>query len=95
MKKIIVCTHHRKNPSQPSCAARGGVELVARLAEEIRLRGWDIGLDTFACLGHCEEGPTIKLLPDGPFCTHITPESLPSVLEEIERFSQGTTEPSD
>ena len=88
LKQVIVCTNHRANPSQPSCGGRGGGELLAkRMEEEITARGWDIGVKRFHCLGHCHEGPVLKLAPGGQFICEVVPEKLEEALQEIEAFA--------
>ena len=87
MKQVIVCTNHRSNPGQPSCSARGSESLADRLQQEISARGLNIKLERFPCLGRCVEGPNLKLSPGGHFISEITPDTLESVLHEIEAFS--------
>ncbi len=88
MKKVIVCTRHRANPDQPSCAARGSLDLAAWLEREIAARGWDIRLERFDCLGRCEDGPNLRLAPGGPFHQAVTAAQRDALLLEIERFCQ-------
>lgn len=91
MKTVIVCINRRANPAQPSCGMRGGIELADRLEQAIAARGLNIRLERFACLGHCEDGPNLKLSPNGPFCSHADPEHLESVMQEIEAFIETPT----
>lgn len=93
MKKVIICTHHRANPTQPSCAARGSLDIAERLEVEIAARGWDISLERFPCLGLCENGPNLRLAPGGPFRSGVTSIRMEEVLQEIEQFSKTATSP--
>lgn len=86
-KSVIVCTHLRSNPAQPSCGARRGQVLAERLSEALQSRGLDIRLETFACLGHCDAGPNVKLSPGGALCNHQNPDDLDALLREIEAFA--------
>lgn len=87
MKKVIVCVNHRSNPAQPSCAARGGMELADRLEREISLRGIAVAVERFYCLGQCADGPNLKLVPGGQFYSHINPDDVDGLLREIESFA--------
>lgn len=88
VKKIILCIHRRTNPAQPSCAARGSLEIAEQLEREIAMHGWDIKLERFDCLGRCDEGPNLRLAPGGPFRSGIVASHLEELLREIERFSR-------
>ncbi len=85
-KAALVCTHLRANPAQPSCGARGGRLLAERLAQAIQAKELDIQLETFACLGQCEAGPNLKLSPGGALCSHLNPDDLAPLLNEIVAF---------
>jgi len=87
MKRVIVCINHRANLTQPSCAARGSANLADRLEQEIARRGWPIRLERFPCLGRCDEGPNLKLVPGGHFICNTTPDKFESMLQQIETFA--------
>lgn len=86
MKKIVVCVNYRANPDQPSCAARGSLELAQCLQAEIRNRNLDIPMEQLHCMGFCDQGPNIRLVPGGRFFHMLTLEDIPQVLIEIEQF---------
>lgn len=90
MKTALVCIHQRTNPSQPSCGQRGGLEIAEVLTREIADRGLDIHLERFACLGLCNEGPNVKLSPEGPFLSHLAPDGINALMGEIERFIESS-----
>ena len=87
MKKLIICTNHRANPEQPSCAARGSLLLAERLEQAIAMHGWRIKLERFACLGRCQTGPAVKLAPGGRFICELTPDKFGALLQELEAFA--------
>lgn len=87
MKRVIVCINRRANPAAPSCATRGSVKLADRLEQEIALRGWPIKLERFPCLGRCDEGPNLKLVPGGHFICNTTPDKFENMLQQIETFA--------
>jgi len=86
MKTVLVCTHQRANPSQPSCGQHGGLEIADALTREITNRGLDIHLEGIACLGQCNIGPNVKLSPEGPFLSHLTTDGIDDLIVEIEQF---------
>jgi (2Fe-2S) ferredoxin len=65
--RLKVCVNFRAGDVLPSCGAKGSRELAQSLKEEIAKRGDFISLETVHCLGKCHIGPTLKLLPSGPF----------------------------
>ena len=80
--KLRLCTNFRAGDLLPSCGARGSKELARLLREEVEKRGDFITLETVHCLGKCHIGPTLKLLPGGPFIQGATPE-------DAERIADG------
>lgn len=80
MKKIIVCVNHRANPNQPSCAARGSKEIALRIEQEIARQGLPVELERIDCLGHCEQGPNLRLAPNGRFFHRFDSKDIPQLL---------------
>ena len=90
MKTIVVCVNFRPFTNQPSCAQRGSRELAHWLEQEIAERGLDAKVDRSVCLGHCVEGPNIRLLGED-FVHFSTREKLIPLLEACpERGDQGS-----
>ncbi len=88
MKTIIVCVNHRANPNQPSCGARGGIELADLVEKEISRLGLNIRMERFKCLGFCDRGPNLKIAPDGRFIYGAKPEDIPQLIQEIANKAQ-------
>lgn len=86
MKKVIVCVNARANPDQPSCAARGGLEIADALERALLEGGLPLVLERFACLGRCNMGPNIKFSPGGQCLHHVRPNHLAPVLRAAEAF---------
>lgn len=86
MKSVLVCINHRKNPSKPSCAGRGSLHVAQCLTQAINEKKLDIQIEKVQCLGACEEGPNIKLVPNGAFMHHVSDENISDVLTTIESF---------
>lgn len=83
MKTIIVCANHRANPNQPSCGARGGIEIADLAEAEVSRLGLNIHIERFNCLGFCNRGPNLKIAPDGRFIYGAKPEDIPLLILEI------------
>ena len=83
MKTIVVCTNFRPFTTQPSCAQRGSEELADWLEEEIKQRGLDAKVDRSVCLGHCQDGPNVRLL-GADFFHESTREKLIPLLNNLE-----------
>jgi len=68
-----------------SCGARGSREIIAALETELSRRNLDWHLEKVHCMGKCHLGPTMRVLPNGPFVMGIQKEDIPRVLELLER----------
>lgn len=79
--RLRVCTNFRAGDILPSCGARGSKDLARALREEIEKHGDFIRLETVHCMGRCHIGPTVKLLPRGPFLQQVAPEDAPRLIE--------------
>ena len=79
---IVVCTNRRYG-SQPSCAQRGSLELVAYLEAGLAARGLPQTVKRAVCLGHCAEGPTVRLAPGGRFLLAPSIRDLDVLLDSL------------
>jgi (2Fe-2S) ferredoxin len=98
--RLRVCTNLRAGDILPSCGARGSKELARALREAVAARGDFISVETVHCLGKCHIGPTLKLLPGGPFLLGAQAEDVPRLTdmleaEEYETLKAAFPEPSD
>lgn len=82
MKTIVVCTNFRPFTHQPNCAQRGSKELADWLEAEIASRGLDAKVDRSVCLGHCQQGPNVRLLGQD-FYHEATQAGLVTLLETL------------
>lgn len=85
-KSLIICINKRANPMQPSCGARGSIDIANKLEQAISVQKLPITLVRQKCLGMCESGPNLKLAPSGKFYNHVTDECLANLLVEVESF---------
>jgi len=87
LKKVIVCVKHRASAHQPSCAAKGSEALAKKIEEMITLKGLALSVERFKCLGCCDQGINIKLVPDGPFLHGVAIDSLTDITSALENFA--------
>ncbi len=82
---VVICVNRRFRADQPSCAARGSVEIADALERGIAERGIDILMERICCLGECTRGPNVRLVPGGSFYFGITLEDVPGLLDTLEK----------
>lgn len=86
---LFVCVNRRPDGTpRGSCAARGSVELHARLKDLLKERGLaelEARACTASCLDACWVGPTIAVEPDHYFYGRVKLEDLPEIVEALAR----------
>ena len=85
-KKILVCTNFRANPNNPSCAARGSKEVMAALLQELKQKNLPIIVEESPCLGFCEIGPNLRLMPNGEFFHGVSVTELTTIIKNTKKF---------
>lgn len=91
IKSVLVCINHRKSPNQPSCGRRGSEKIARTLEDEVTLKGLNILVERIHCLGACEFGPNIKLVPKGAFFKEVSAQNIKEVISDIHQFCQDDT----
>lgn len=86
MKSLLICTHHRTNPNQPSCGARGAQTIKQAFADVVTSEGLGLGIVEIQCLGECEAGPNMRLIPSGPIFHHVALEQVPGIIDAAKQF---------
>ncbi len=77
---LVVCTKHRHFSREPSCGARGSKSLLKALIPLAQQAGVEVM--PLPCLGECERGPNIKLMPAERLFHGVTQEALPMIVAE-------------
>ena len=85
-KRILICTNFRANPNNPSCAARGSKEVMAVLLHELKQKNLPITVEESPCLGFCELGPNLRLMPNGEFFHGASDKQLSAIIKSTKRF---------
>ncbi len=58
--------------------------MTAALREGLEARGLDWRFETMHCMGKCHVGPTMRVLPNGPFIMGVVEADVPRVLDYLE-----------
>lgn len=87
-KKVLVCINRRYTLGQPSCAARGSEQLAHAIEKEITRRHLNLQVECVLCLGFCDRGPNLRLMPGGPFLHHISQDDFQETMKFIEAFAR-------
>ena len=81
---LFICTNQKDKGE--CCAARGSVELRDRVKKEAKKRwGKTVRVNASGCLGHCEEGITAVLYPDGRWFVKLDDKSDEVLLEALSK----------
>lgn len=88
MKSLLVCTNHRHNPNQPSCGGRDGVALKRAIAELIQHEVINLAVQEIQCLGECESGPNVRLVPSGPLLRGVNKNDLSALIKAAKEFAK-------
>ena len=89
MQKLLVCTNYRANPTKPSCGARGSKVLLSDLSQLLQQQNVAIIAEEVQCLGVCEMGPNLRLMPNGAFFNHVSVDSFEEIVAACQLFVQA------
>jgi (2Fe-2S) ferredoxin len=99
---LFVCMNRRPNGTpKGSCAARGSVELHAKLKALLKQRGMaehEVRACTSSCLDTCWAGPSIAVEPDHFFYGRVTEADLEDIVTGLasgERVERLVLQPGD
>ncbi|MCB6181980.1 (2Fe-2S) ferredoxin domain-containing protein [Leeia sp. TBRC 13508] len=88
---LLVCVNQRLTDQKPSCGASGSKALLAALKPLVKEHGLNVG--PISCLGLCEKGPNVRLVPAGPVFHHVTPEKLNALVVKAVEFKENLEKP--
>ena len=87
-KQLLVCTNYRANPNNPSCAARGSKKIAIELQQVLQKNNVAIEVEESPCMGFCNVGPNLRLIPNGEFFHEVSAEKLPVIIQAAKKFTQ-------
>jgi (2Fe-2S) ferredoxin len=84
--RLVVCVNERLGTGQRSCVGSGSLDLISRLEAMLAEEKLQVPVVRRECLGHCEEGPVMRIAPAGPFFREIDAGSLGDIIRELKTF---------
>lgn len=83
--QIAMCINLRIGNMIPSCGARGSRAVFAKLKALSDQNLLPCELEAQHCMGHCHEGPTIRLFPSGDWVLGVKPEETDEFVTLLRR----------
>jgi (2Fe-2S) ferredoxin len=87
IKKILICTNHRANLNNPSCAGRGSQQIRDMLRLALDNIGLKIMIEQSPCMGFCDIGPNLRLVPNGQFFHEVSANKIASIVKAAKKFN--------
>lgn len=85
MKKIQVCVMNRGGPSA-SCGAKGSVQILHQLRSVVHEQGLLCEVEAINCLLYCQQGPNVRLLPDGKIWHKVDDKVCEEILLQVQKL---------
>lgn len=81
-RHIFVCVNDREGDC---CSKRGSFDILMMLRDHINKNGLvsKYNVTKTKCLGHCADGPTIAVYPDGKIFTNVTKDDIKEIIEKF------------
>jgi len=84
---LFVCVNRRPDGApKGSCAARGSIEIHAKLKDMLKQRGLaavDVRTCTSSCLDTCWAGPSIAVEPDHYYYGRVALSDVPEIVDAL------------
>ena len=82
-RHIFVCINEREN--EECCAQKQSNEILKILRDHVNRNGLLslFNITKTKCLGHCNEGPTIAIYPEGLIFKKVTLEDTKKIIQEF------------
>ena len=81
-KLILVCTNEREN-GEACCAARGSVELHAKIKAAVKAANPSVRVSQAGCLGNCATGITVVIMPDDVWLGDVQETDIPEIVRMV------------
>lgn len=79
-RQIVICVQRRYQPNPVCCANHGSRELVPLLKQSIATQGLDVEVVTSGCMGMCQQGPNLRVMPGGRLWQRVWPEQVSEIV---------------
>ena len=87
--RLIVCVNERLGSGQRSCVGSGNLDYIRRIRRMLVDAGLEVPVVERECLGHCEQGPVMRIAPGGRFFTEIDDQALPRIVDALKAFGDS------
>ncbi|MDH3387406.1 MAG: hypothetical protein OEN02_05810 [Gammaproteobacteria bacterium] len=84
--RLVVCINARAGAGRRSCIGSGSLDQIDRIDDMISGAGLDIPILRRECPGRCEQGPTRRIAPGGPFFTETDATGLKLIVAGPKQF---------
>lgn len=82
-RQIVICMQQRYAPTPMCCANNGSIQLLAMVRESLETSGVRATVMTGGCMGMCQHGPNMKLMPDGLVWNRAGSEQVMEVIKVL------------
>lgn len=79
--KIVICTNWRAGGILSSCGENGSKEFAAAIEKGLKDRCLPFEFQALHCMGKCHLGPTMRLIPAGPFIMGAKEDDAAHILD--------------
>jgi len=81
-RHIFVCLNKRED--KENCFDRESEKILLKLRDHVNSKGLmhSFNISKSLCLGHCLNGPTVAIYPDGKILRKVTLEDVDKIIEE-------------
>lgn len=80
---LMICINYRANDLVASCGRRESAEIADALESGIKDRALAYDLVRTHCMGKCHIGPTMRIVPGGPFVMGAAASDVPHILDRL------------
>ncbi len=82
-KVVLVCTNAREGGGN-CCALRGSLPFFDVLKVAVKAAYSDVRVVRTGCLGNCDTGVSVVIMPDNVWLGEVTAEDVPALLRLLE-----------
>jgi len=82
-RHVFVCINEKEEGR--ACCASKGMEILLALRKHVNENQLfhRFNVSKAKCLGHCKDGPTVAIYPEGGIFTHVSLEDVPGLIERF------------
>ncbi len=85
-KLVLVCVN-RRDDGRACCAQKDSEELYEKLKSAVKSVYPDVRVSRTYCLGNCETGATVAIMPDNIYLGEVTVEDIDAIVKQIGEVS--------